>query len=195
MFKIISNFLKVFINKFLFRTKYENLEILEKFPKCMLCSNHSRIFDPTFIYPKVENMYSVAKSEVFKHKLIGDFLSYHGAIPIKRDSTDKTGIMNIIKLFNENENVRILIFPEGGIFPEGTRNGMAKGVKPKEGAVKLAIKANVPIIPIHITVRPKFFSKVVVKFGDPFYANPNVLKDRKELRKESKRLINYIYDI
>ena len=192
MFKILTVFLKFFINKILFRTKYRNLEILDKYPKCILCSNHSRIFDPAFLYPKVKNMYSVAKSEVFEHKLFGSFLAYNGAIPIKRDMTDRAGIKNIINLINENENVRVLIFPEGGIYKEVYLQNKRRC---KNGAVFIAATVNVPIIPIHITVRPKFFSKVVVTFGEPFLVDVEVLKDRAKLREESKKLINYIYSL
>lgn len=192
MFKILTIFLKFVINKILFRTSYENLEILNEYSKCMICSNHSRIFDPIFILPKVENMYSVAKSELFENKLFGSFLAYNGAIPIKRNSTDRTGINSIINLFNEKENVRVLIFPEGGIYKE---NYLENKRNCKNGAVFIAATANVPIIPVHITVRPKYFSKVTVTFGEPFIVDQSVLKDRAKLREESKRLINYIYDL
>lgn len=192
MFKFLTEFFKIFIDKFLFRVKYKNLEILEKFPKCMLCSNHSNVFDPAFLFPKVENMHSVAKSEIFEHKLFGSFLAYNGAIPIKRDSTDRAGIKNIINLLKENKNIRLLIFPEGGIYKE---NYIENKRKTKNGAVFMAATANVPIIPIYITTRPKLFSKVMVTFGEPFNVDPQVLHDRTLLRTEAKRLINYIYSL
>ena len=104
MYKLLTIFFKFFINKILFRTKYINLEILDNYPKCIICSNHSRVFDPAFLFPKIENMYSVAKSEIFEHKLFGDFLAYNGAIPIKRNSIDRAGIQNIINLLNEKRS-------------------------------------------------------------------------------------------
>ncbi len=192
MFKILTFFFKFVLNKVLFRTDYENLEILDNYPKCMICSNHSRVFDPAFLFPKVDNMYSVAKSELFKHKLFGNFLAYNGAIPIKRDSIDRVGIKNIINLLNEKENVRILIFPEGGIYKE---NYLENKRNCKSGAIFIAATANIPIIPVHITVRPRYFSKVTVTFGEEFLVNSDVLNDKAKLREESKRLINYIYNL
>ena len=192
MFKILTIFFKFFINKLLFRTKYINLEILDKYPKCIICANHSRVFDPAFLFPKIENMYSVAKSEIFEHKLFGKFLAYNGAIPIKRNSTDRAGIKNIINLLNEKENIRILIFPEGGIYKE---NYLENKRKCKSGAIFVAASTNIPIIPVHITVRPKFFSKVTVTFGEPFSVDSEVLNDRTKLREEAKILINYIYNL
>ena len=70
MDKIITDIILFVSCKILFRVKYENEEILEKYDKCMICSNHTRIFDPAFIRPKVENMYSVAKSELFEKKFL-----------------------------------------------------------------------------------------------------------------------------
>ena len=192
MYKLLTIFFKFFINKILFRTKYINLEVLESYPKCIICPNHSRVFDPAFLFPKIENMYSVAKSEIFEHKLFGDFLAYNGAIPIKRNSTDKEGIQNIIKILNEKEKARMLIFPEGGIYKE---NYIENKRKCKNGAIYIAATTNVPIIPVHITVRPKYFSKVTVTFGNVFLLDQEVLKNKTKLREESQRLINCIYNL
>lgn len=192
MYKLLTIFFKFFINKILFKTKYINLEVLDNYPKCIICPNHSRVFDPVFLFPKIENMYSVAKSEIFEHKLFGNFLAYNGAIPIKRNSIDKSGIQNVINLLNEKEKVRILIFPEGGIYKE---NYLENKRKFKNGAIYIAANTNVPIIPVHITVRPKYFSKVTVTFGNVFLLDSEVLKDKAKLREESQRLINYIYNL
>jgi 1-acyl-sn-glycerol-3-phosphate acyltransferase len=53
------------------------------------------------------------------------------------------------------------------IFPEGTRNGLAKGVRMKKGAAMLALAANAPIIPIGIKGDYKPFSKVRISVGKP----------------------------
>ena len=143
MDKIITNIILFVSCKILFRVRYENEEILKKYDKCMICSNH------------------------------------------------KMGINNIIKTINENEKIRLLMFPEGGVFKE---NYIEHKRKHKNGAVFIAATTGVPIIPIHITSRPRFFSKVTVSFGEPFFTNPEVLKDRKILREESQRLIDYIYE-
>jgi len=53
----------------------------------------------------------------------------------------------------------------------------------------------VPIIPVHITVRPKFFSTVTVTFGDAIFPDKAVLKNKKLLKENATKLINQIYDI
>ena len=48
-----------------------------------------------------------------------------------------------------------------------TRNGLAKGVKPKNGAVNIAIRAGVPIVPFAVIGTFKPFTKVIYRFDKP----------------------------
>lgn len=105
-----------FVCNFLFHVKYENLEVLDKYDKCLICPNHSRVFDPIFLYPKVSNMYSIAKSEIFKNKWFAKFLSNYHAIPIDRNKIDIKHTKHILKLLEEYNKIRLLIFPEGRNF-------------------------------------------------------------------------------
>lgn len=97
-----------FVCRILFRVKYENLNVLNKYDKCLICPNHSRIFDPVFLYPKIDNMYSIAKSELFKNKFVSNFLSYCTAIPIKRNGKDFAGTMRILRLLKKHDKIRLL---------------------------------------------------------------------------------------
>ena len=192
MYKFVRNIIIILVCHVLFRVRYKNTQILENYDKCLICPNHSRIFDPIFIYPKVKDMYSVAKSEIFEKKLVGDFIRYHNAIPIKREQNDINGTRNIIRLLEEHDKIKLLIFPEGGVFKENYANNKRKT---KNGAVYITALTNVPIIPVHITVRPKFFSRVEVTFGEPVFISNEALKDKKLLRQEAKKLINHIYEM
>ena len=48
--------LKFLFSHLLFRVKYVNLENMNKIEKGVVCPNHSCIFDPFWVYFKVENM-------------------------------------------------------------------------------------------------------------------------------------------
>lgn len=192
MYKIIRTLIKVIVCHILFRVTYENTEILDFYEKCMICPNHSRIFDPIFLYPKIENMYSVAKADLFKNKMMAHFLKYHHAIPIKRNAKDIQGIRKIIDTIKQTHKIRLLIFPEGGVFKE---NYLENKRKTKNGAVYISSVTNIPIIPVHITVRPQFFSKVTIRFGEPISPNLEVLKNRLLLQEEASRLIHHIYEL
>ena len=50
----------------LFRVKYLGLENIQNAGKCVVCPNHSTIFDPFWVYFKSKNMWIMAKAELFK---------------------------------------------------------------------------------------------------------------------------------
>ena len=192
LYQLIKNIIILLVCHFLFRVKYENIEILENYEKCLICPNHSRIFDPIFIYPKINNLYIVAKSELFKNKFWSKFLTYYNTIPIEREKNDIKGTKRILKLLKEHNKIRLLIFPEGGVFEDNYKYNKRNT---KNGAVYLSSATNIPIIPVHITQRPRFFSKVTVTFGSPFIPDSNVLKDKFLLNEEASRLIHCIYEL
>ena len=188
MYSVIRKIIIFIVCKILFRVEYQNEENLKKYDKCLICPNHSRIYDPVFIYPKIENIYGMAKSELFKHKLVAKFLKYHNIFPVDREKTDTKSLRKALKLLKENENIRLLIFPEGRVLKDKKERGVVKN-----GAVYIATMANVPIMPIYITARPKYFSKVVVKFGKPIFYDKLQLKDKSKIEEASKQLLKEIY--
>ena len=80
------------------------------------------------------------------------------------------------------------------MFPEGTRNGMAKGIKPKNGAVLIAATAGKPIIPIGIQGSFKPFTKVIVNIGKPIdYSKlKEEVKDKEQASELTKDLMKEI---
>ena len=83
-----------------------------------------------------------------------------------------------------------MIFPEGRVLKDKKERGEIK-----DGAVYIGAMANVPIIPVYITARPRFFSKVTVKFGEPLYTNKEDLKDKEKIKARSKKLMTEIYSM
>lgn len=188
MHSIIRKIIIFVVCRILFRVEYQDEENLKKYDKCLICPNHSRIYDPVFIYPKIENIYGMAKSELFAHKLVANFLKYHNIFPVDREKSDTKSLRKALKLLKDNENIRFLIFPEGRVLKDKKERGVVKN-----GAVYIATMANVPIMPIYITARPKYFSKVVVKFGKPIFYDKLQLKDKSKIEEASKQLLKEIY--
>lgn len=190
MYEFIKKIILLFSCKILFPVQYENEEIVTKYDKCMICPNHSNVFDPIFIYPKIPNMYTIGKSEIFKRKHVAKFLKYYHVFPIKRDKNDAVGVKKILELFHQTDKIRLVLFPEGRVIKKKEERG-----KIKDGAVYISSSILVPIIPVYITARPRFFSKVVVKFGNPIFPSKEVLQDKKILRQKSNQLLNSIYEL
>ena len=158
--KFVLNLLIVIV----YRPKTVGLENIEKGKGALICANHVHAFDSAVIILHNKRKINVlAKESLFKNWFV-KFLAYiFGVYPVKQDSKSMESMKISLKLLKNNE---LLL-----IFPEGTRKGMEKGVKPKEGAVKLAIKANVPIIPIGVQGNFKFFRKIKLNIGKPIYYN------------------------
>jgi 1-acyl-sn-glycerol-3-phosphate acyltransferase len=107
------------------------------------------------------DMSFVAKKELFRFPF-GSYFRYMGGEPL-----DRTGGLNkvdaITKIFERKKTFRM------AISPEGTRK---KVTELKTGFYFIAIKANVPIIPVAFD-----FGKKEVKFGDPLIPSGNLKND------------------
>lgn len=182
--------LKFLFSHLLFRVKYVNLENMNKIEKGVVCPNHSCIFDPFWVYFKVENMWIMAKAELFKNKLLAKIYKAYNVFPIKRGQKDASSLLHSINVIEENDKAKLLIFPEGTRIKKDKERGRAK-----VGPVFIASKANVPIIPVHITKNPKLFSKVTVVFGEPIDVPNNIHEDKKEMQNYSDMLLDKIYEL
>ena len=107
-------------------------------------------------------------------------------IPINRTNPGLGTIKRILKYIKNNYALVM--------FPEGTRNGMAKGIKPKNGAVLIAATAGKPIIPIGIQGSFKPFTKVIVNIGKPIdYSKlKEEVKDKEQASELTKDLMKEI---
>ena len=133
---------------------------------------------------------NLSKINLFKNKIMANFLTYHNVFPIDRDRVDIAGVKKAIKLLKNNEKIKLLIFPEGRVLKDKKERGDIK-----DGAMYIASMMEVPIIPVYITARPNFFSKVIVKFGNPIMTNKQNLKDKERMKNESKDLLTQIYSM
>lgn len=185
----MKRLIKLIFCHILYRVKYHNKEILKKIEKCVICPNHSNIFDPTFIYPVVDNLSIMAKSEIFKNKIIAEILKHYQVFPVNRNKTDVNSLMQALKML-EKDNCKLLIFPEGKVIKTENEIGLVK-----KGAVFIAATLQIPILPVYITRRPRFFSKIDVIFGEPMIIGKDILKDKRKIIEKSKKLVEEIYKL
>lgn len=129
------------------------------------------------------------KEEAFENPIIRFLGNTFGIFPLKRNSADIEAIKISLKLLKNNE---LLL-----IFPEGTRNGLKKGIKPKNGAVLIALKTKVPIIPIGIIGSFKPFTKVILKIGSPIYLDEyfDKTKDKEVMDNLTKMLMDKVIEL
>lgn len=108
-----------------------------------------------------QEMNFVGKKELFMFPF-GYYFRAIGGAPLDR-SGGKNLVDAIVSIFNNREVFRL------GIAPEGTRK---KVTELKTGFYYIALKANVPIIPVAFD-----FSKKEVKIGNAIYATGNYEED------------------
>ena len=134
MYKIMKTLVKGLCCHFIYRVRYIGLEKIDNKKKYIICPNHSNVLDPTFIFPIVDNLSIMAKSEIFKNKLLAKLFRRYRVFPVNREKRDVKSTLHAIECLNLEENSKLLMFPEGGILKkkEELRN------KVKNGAVYFA---------------------------------------------------------
>lgn len=160
MVRFIFKNLALILSRIIYRIKIIGKENIPKDTAAILCPNHVNCIDAiVFVSNTKRKVYILAKEEMFRHKFNNWFWRKLCLLPVKRESADLEAIKTSLKLLKENKLFLI--------FPEGTRKGLAKGVKPKNGAVILSARSGAPIIPVGIkgTFRP--FSKLTITIGKP----------------------------
>ena len=164
--KVMYNILYVIVYPFFklfFRCKYVNRDNLPKTGNYILCSNHVHNLDPVLIALGQRRAFvTMAKSELFKNKLIGAFLRYMGAFPVERGKGD-TGAIGYAEQALKDGHAMLIFF-------EGTRSKTGALLRPKTGVSMIAYQTQSPIIPICITPKGqvvKLFHRNMITFGDP----------------------------
>jgi 1-acyl-sn-glycerol-3-phosphate acyltransferase len=139
----------------------------------LIAPNHQTYFDPFWVcVPVHRKMRFMAWADSFDWFLIGPMIRYLGSFPV---TYDLGGTKNAMKeaLRSLRDGATLIIFPEGGReFPNGEM------LEFKHGAVRIAMQAGVPILPVtirgahHVWTRtmkkPRFFKRVEIIYHPLF---------------------------
>lgn len=178
------NFAKSVVGGFFglfYRVSVEGLENVPKEGGFVVCANHKSVLDPPLLGVCIPAEFKfMAKEELFKNKLLGSMLRALGAFPVKRGKSDLGALKAALKMTKEGG--RLVIFPEG---TRSDKNSLKPG---KGGAVLIAVKAGVDILPVGICGRYRPFSKIVIKIGKP------ISLDEYYGKKPDSQTVQYITD-
>lgn len=181
MYKFLKGLVYVLSHIF-YRVKIVGKENIPSEGPAIICGNHLHAFDSVFLIAHTKRkIHFIAKAELFKHPFMRWVEKPFGLIPVGRDKKDIEAMKKSLKVLKNNEIL--------GIFPEGTRNGMAKNVEIKNGVAYFAVKTGAQVIPIGIKGNFKLFSKVTYNIGKPL--NFGEYKNYKE---ELDNITNTIMD-
>ncbi len=183
IFKFIFKIITIII----YRPKIIGAENVPKEGNAIICANHVHFWDSVVIIVMLKRKVNVlAKEELFKPKFNKWFAGVIGAYPVKRGTADLGAVKTSLKLM---ENKELLL-----VFPEGTRNGVAKGKKAKKGSVMIAATSESPIIPIGVQGTFKPFTKVTLNIGNPidYSTYKNETKDKAKMDELAQELMTEI---
>ena len=153
-------------------------ENIEKGKAFIICPNHISNWDPPVLVASLKrnDIYILAKEELFVNRFVKWLAKKVHAIPVKRGKQDVGLLKNSVKVLKENHMVLL--------FPEGTRNGIKKNGKLQNGAVLMSLMSGAEIIPIGMQVKNnyKLFSKIIINIGKPIdFSEYNGKKGNKEV--------------
>ena len=128
----------------LWRLRYSGTENIPAKGGLLVAANHQTYMDPLWIsLPIKRALRFLAWDAAFEWPVIGSAIRSFGAWPLQIEGTDPAPIRKSLQWLREGGAV--VIFPEGG---RGQPDGSM--IKFKAGAVRIAIEADVPILPVTI---------------------------------------------
>ena len=156
---IVRGALYIFF-KVVYRVDIKGLENIPKEGPLIFCGNHRSYLDPPLMVCTAKrDMKFLAKEELYNNKFLAFLGWVFEAIPVKRDEKDVAAIKASLKDLKQGKCI--------ALFPEGTRNGVEKGEKSKDGAAFFAVKTGARVIPVGITGGEKAFDKMTIRYGEP----------------------------
>lgn len=188
--------------RFLWRVEAEGLENVPATGGAIIAPNHTSVLDSFFV-PLVlsRRMTYVGKAEYMDDWKTRWLFPAMGMIPIDRSggSASQAALDAAAGVLERGE-----LF---GIYPEGTRSRTGKLHKGHTGVARLALRCNVPIIPVGIIGSadvqppdakfPKPFRYVKIRFGSPIHVDrwADRANDRMVLRQITDEVMYSIRDL
>lgn len=145
--KALHQFSCFWASSYLFTSPFWNVKIIDRHKiksnetYVMVC-NHQSMLDIIVLYRLFKHFKWVSKKELFRIPIVGWNMTLNRYIPVDRGN--KATHLTMLKQCEDNLHQGSSIM----IFPEGTRSSDGEIHNFKEGAFKIALKANASILPI-----------------------------------------------
>ena len=179
--------------RLMWRMEWRNTESIPLTGGLIIAANHQTYVDPFWVCARVPRPARfLAWDAAFNWPIVGFCLRLLGAWPLQLEGSDPAPIRRSLQWLGEGGAV--MIFPEGG---RGNPDGSMK--KLKAGAVRMALDAGVPILPVTIrggeqvwpnTFRfPRFRRRVEITYHPLIHVEQGKDEGARECaRRETERL-------
>ena len=175
--------------KLYYRAEILGLENVPKDGALIFCGNHRSYLDPPLMLATAKrDMRFLAKEDLYKNKFLAFLGWVFEAIPVKRDAKDVSAIKTSLKYLKQGDCL--------ALFPEGTRNGLEKGEKVKDGVAFFAVRSGAKVVPCGIKGGTKEHRKVTITYGKPLdFSEYKGSKDKEVLDKVTKEIMDNILEL
>lgn len=175
--------------KVVYRVKVVGKENIPKKGPIIICGNHRSFLDPPLIEVTCGRYTRfLAKEELTKNKFLAFLGVVFDAILVKRDSKEVVAIKESLKTLKNGDCL--------ALFPEGTRNGLEKGEKVKDGVAFFAVRSGAKVVPCGIKGGQKGDWKVTITYGEPLdYSGYKGTKDKEILDKVTGEIMDNIISL
>ncbi len=160
-FYTFARFVISVILRFIFGIKFDGMENFPKNQNCILIGNHTSAWDPLTIalFYSHNEVHFMAKESLFKNAFLKLILDNLHAFPVRRGETDMGAMRMCMQVLREGHVL--------GIFPEGHRQKDGRVKHVETGIAVMALKTEVPIIPVFICGRYRPFGRLRAVAGPP----------------------------
>jgi 1-acyl-sn-glycerol-3-phosphate acyltransferase len=131
-------------SRLFWRLEHKGVENIPQNSGLIIAANHQSYGDPFWLaIPVKRPIRFLAWSEAFSWPIVGNAIRLLGAWPLNVEGSDPAAIRRSLTWLRDSGV--IVIFPEGGRgLPDGSM------IRMKGGAVRMALEADVPILPVTI---------------------------------------------
>jgi len=196
-----ARFISLAFGKILWRVRYHDRANIPKNLKSglLIVANHQTYLDPFLICAPIKRKFRfMAWDKAFDWFLVGWLIKYLGSFPVDTTrGTTKSVLRESLGALRDGATV--LIFPEGArSFPDGKLQEF------KTGAARIALEADVPILPVTVKganrvwsqtmKRPHLFRKIEI-FYHPLFRVPRAAEGadyREHLEKVTAQIAEII---
>jgi 1-acyl-sn-glycerol-3-phosphate acyltransferase len=152
----------------------------------ILAPNHISYLDPILMALAVKRrVYSMAKEELFKNTFSRFVMTNLNAFPVRRGGLDRSTLNRSLKILNHGNVLNV--------FPEGTISLSGNTLEGKQGAAWLALKANVPVVPVKIIGSNELLpnGKTFPKMGRArvIFGKPIIIDSKDHKHKEKRKIL------